>query len=163
MQISITHNLDVARQVIDQAPQQFGAAIDGAVARGAAELANDIKRRAPKFTSQMTNAVLPSRVAPMHHQVTVGKQYASHVENGSNPGGRPAVATIERWIRLKGITPRTPGLSRRSLAHLIRQSIAAKGIRPQPFAAPAVARFEGRLGELIGAALDRVATGLGAR
>jgi hypothetical protein len=163
MQISITHNLEAARQVIEQAPQKFGAAVDGAVARGAVELANRIKTRAPKFTSQMTNAVLPSRIAPLHHVVTVGKAYASYVENGSNPGGRPAVSTIERWIRLKGISPRTPGVSQRSLAHLIRQSIAAKGIRPQPFVAPAAARFEGRLTELIGAALDRVAADLGGR
>lgn len=163
MQISITHNLDVARQVIDKAPEQFGAAVDGAVARASVELANAIKQRAPKFTSQMTNAVVPSRVAPLHHVVTVGKKYASHVENGSNPGGRPAVSTIERWIRLKGITPRTPGLTQRSLAFLIRQSIAAKGIRPQPFVAPSVARFESRLTALIGAALDRVAADTGGR
>ena len=63
----------------------------------------------------------------------LAEKYYLNIENGRKAGGKmPPIAIIERWLKIKGITPRV-GQSLRSVAYMISRSISKKGIRPKPY------------------------------
>jgi hypothetical protein len=63
------------------------------------------------------------------------KKYGDYVDSGRDPGGKgppfDPVDPIREWIDVRGIRPQ--GISKDSLAFLIRRKIAIKGIDAAPF------------------------------
>lgn len=137
-----------ARAVFRTARPLMVRAIERQQWRGAEELAREMRRRAPKDTSLLTNSIAARRAGEMHYVVAPGVRYAPHVEEGAGPGGVPRVGAIVRWIQRKGIvSTRYP--NPRDLAGAIVGKIRARGTRPQPFAAPAFEHKASRLAALI--------------
>lgn len=138
--VTITHNVGDVAAAIERRGSAAVAAVDRALGRGAREVARDAQREAPKFRSQIATSAQTEHTAPLVHTVRFGARHAAYVERGTGAGGRPTLAEMLDWLRLKGITPRIPGMSQRSLAALIRKRIAQRGIKAQPFAQPALER-----------------------
>lgn len=146
----VKHNAPEVALALEQAPERARSEIHGALGRGAVELANEMKARAPKFRSTLTNAILAIERGPMEWAVSPrGVRYGVYVEEGTKEGGRPTLRETLDWLRLKRITPRTPGMSQRQLAALIRKRIAQRGIAAQPFAAPALEAKAERIHQLV--------------
>ena len=156
----VTHNAAEVAQALAQVPERATKEIGGALGRGAVELANEMKARAPKFRTTLTNSILAIERGPLEWVVSPrGVRYGAYVEEGTGEGGRPTLREMLQWIQLKRIEPRTPGMSQRSLAALIRMLIAKRGIRPQPFAAPALEAKGERIAQLVREAAQRALAG----
>lgn len=134
---------------------------DVGLARGAEEVARDMKARAPKALSTLTNAIIARRSAMLDYQVTAGVNYALAVEKGTGPGGSPPHGALLAWIKAKGIQS-TSGASASGLAYLIGRSIRRKGTKAQPFAAPALEAMTPRVIELMREGIERGARKVGA-
>lgn len=148
MEIKVVHNAGVIADAIARKPEQVLPAVDKALFRGAIEVADEAKRRAPKYRSLLTNSI-QIRAKPLEYTIVAAAKYAAAVEGGSKPGGRPSLREMLAWVTLKRIVPRTPGMTRRSLAALIRMRIAQQGIKAQPFFLPALEAKRSRLTELV--------------
>jgi hypothetical protein len=151
MGIQITHNTPAIAAAIAKSPETVLPEIDKALGRGAIELADAIKQGAPKgATSTLTNSV-QIRESYLQRTIVFGAKYANYVHEGTKGGGRPPLADMLAWIRLKRITPRDPSMSVSSLAHLLRWRIAQHGIKANPFAQRALDSKRSRLAELVDA------------
>jgi len=151
----LTTNLPKLTAAMQRAPQRMLTNVDNALGRGAIELSRAEREAAPKFRSELANSILYQRVGLLEHLVAArGKSYGPYVEDGTGPGGRPPLAEMEAWIRLKGIQPRTPGMSQRSLAALMRRSIARRGIKSNPFFSRTLEAMLPRFDELLQKAAD---------
>lgn len=160
--ITITSNAREIADAIRRGDREVLQRVDRALGRGAAELAREMRTRAPKDTTQLTNAVQTSRAGPLEHHVVAAKDYASYQEQGTGPGGRPTLDQTLAWLRRKSITPRTP-MSQRSLAFLIRRTIARRGVPKQPFAQPALEATRSRLDALVRASVTQGLRAMSAR
>lgn len=155
--LRIDHNIAGIADAIKSAPALFLRATSAELLNGSRRLATRMKRAAPKYRSELANAILPLSIAPLEHHVRVAKDYASHVELGTRGGGVAPISTLEQWIKAKGIQPRSPDTTPLQLAYLIQAGIAAHGSPAQPFAQPSIdaekplieARFRDRLTEVI--------------
>lgn len=147
--IIIQHDSRQVADAIRKRGERAVAAVDQAMGRGAHEIARDAVQTMPKFRSRTATATGVDHLAPLHWEVGFGTAYASYTERGTGAGGRPSLGEMLDWIRLKGITPRTPGTTPESLAFLIRRKIARKGVPAQPFAEPALRRNAPRLLDLM--------------
>jgi hypothetical protein len=152
--ITITHNAAEVAEALRRAPRAVLGELDRAMRTGAVAIARDARERAPKANSELVNAIAPERISLLEHHVRAAKNYASHQERGTGPGGRPSLTTMIQWIRRKGLSARA-GMSERSLAFLIRRSIARKGVPAKPFMKPALEAQRSRLDGLFRAAVAR--------
>lgn len=150
--IVFKHNSAAVAEAIAKRGTDAIAGIDRGMGRGAHELARDAQQTMPKFRSRTATATGVEHPGPLHWRVVFGTRWAVFTEGGSGPGGRPSLAELRDWIRLKNITPRTPGVSASSLAFLIQRSIARKGVPAQQFASKSLERARPRLAELVEAA-----------
>lgn len=156
----ITHNAPEVAAALAKVPERAQREIGGAIARGAVEVANEMKRRAPKFRSTLTNSIIAIEKGPMEWHVSPrGVRYGWYVEGGTTGGGQPTLREMIQWVRLKGIQPRIPGMGQSELAALIRRRIAQGGIKASPFAQPALEAKQSRLNELVRAAAQRALAG----
>lgn len=73
-----------------------------------------------------------------HSGSLIGVGYFHQQMHGRAPGKFPPIEQIEAWIRTKGITPRDPKTSIKSLAFLFARAIAKKGTRIFRGASPAL-------------------------
>lgn len=151
--VVIRHNLDrVLVDALKRAPQRVTRAVDRTLARGALEVANEAKQRAPQGRGNLARSIISRQVAPLRHEVDVGAQYGADVELGTRGGGLPPVESLTEWVRIKGITPRNPAIeSREELVRLLQFSIFQRGTKAQPFLRPAVKAKRSRLAELVAA------------
>ncbi|HET8555283.1 MAG TPA: hypothetical protein VFL78_10690 [Rhodanobacteraceae bacterium] len=146
----------VAR-AIARMPDEMLRALDKDLHRGAIQIADAEKDEAPKFRSELANSIGPERVGLAEYMVrTRGKTYGVYVDEGTDAGGRPPLREMLAWIKLKGIQPRTPGMSLKSLAALLRMRIAQHGIQPNPFAERALAQERPVLERMLVASAERV-------
>jgi len=153
---NLTHDADKIGRALVQAEDVAVTEIDKALGRGSIEVAREMTRQAPKYRSELANSVMAERVGLLLHMVRArGKTYGPYVNDGTGAGGVVPMAEMLNWVQRKGITPRTPGMSLRSLAALIRHSIAKKGIKPNPFAARTLQAMLPRLDALLEAAADK--------
>ena len=153
---NLTHDADKIGRALMQAEDVAVTEIDKALGRGAIEVAREMTRQAPKYRSELANSVMAERVGLLLHMVRArGKTYGPYVNDGTGAGGVVPMAEMLNWVQRKGITPRTPGMSLRSLAALIRHSIAKKGIKPNPFADRTLQAMLPRLDALLDAAADK--------
>lgn len=153
MDLRMSHNAQAIAAAILGRDRAVLQRVGSALWRGALETSNEAKQRAPKFRSEIVTSVGVSRPAPLEQHITFPKRHAYYQEKGTKPGGRPPLAEMVDWIRMKGITPRTPGMTRLQLAHLFRRTIAQRGIPAQPFAEPALDAKRDRINALIRAAV----------
>lgn len=153
MEIRITHNIAEVTARLQALPVEVTTAVDAAMGRGAAEMARDAQTLAPKNSSELTKRIGSRRVGVLAHDVFADAEHASYVEQGTQAGGRPSLDTTLEWMARAGVSPTTPGMSRRSLASLIRRNIARYGIEKQPFMAPALLGNASRLQMLLRTAI----------
>lgn len=153
--VVIQHNAGTIAESIAKAGAAAVAAVDQALGRGAYEVQRDAVQRMPKFRSRMATSSNVEHMGPLHWEIVFGSGHAVYMEGGTGPGGRPSLAETLDWIRLKGITPNTPGMKRESLAFLIRRKIAREGVDAQPFAEPALRDNRARLADLVFGAASR--------
>jgi hypothetical protein len=143
-QISIQHNLVGFEDALLRAPRLVLGEIDATMGKLAGIVTERLRDATPKFTSQLTNATSPVRRTLGEWLVrTVGKRYATYVDEGAGPGGYVPLRVLRRWIRLKGIRPRVPGMTQMGLALVLQRLIAARGIRAQNYVKPVVDRTRG--------------------
>ena len=100
MEIKILHNAEVVADAIARKPEQVLPAVDRALFRGAIEVADEVKRQAPKATSTLTNST-QVKAKPLEYTVLVAARYAGYVHEGTTEGGRPTLAAMVEWIRDK--------------------------------------------------------------
>lgn len=161
--IVIIHNSGKIAQAIERRGAAALRGIDQAIGRGAHELANMAKTAMPKFRSETAQRTGVAHGGPLEWRVRFATAHARHTEFGTGPGGRPSLAEMIDWIRLKNIQPRNPAMNREQLARVIRRSIAANGVRAQPFATPSLNRMRPRLSQLMRGAVRAALTAQGAR
>lgn len=151
----IQHNAGNVAEAIAKAGTQAIADADQALGRGAYEVQRDAVQRMPKFRSRMATSSSVEHMGVLLWEIVFGSGHAVYMEHGTGPGGRPSLAETLDWIRLKGITPDTPGMSHTSLAFLIRRKIGREGVEAQPFAEPAMRDNRARLADLVLGAATR--------
>lgn len=153
---NLTHDADKIGRALTQATDVAVTEIDKALGRGGIEVSKKMQAEAPTYRSELRNSIAYERVGLLLHMVRArGKAYGPYVNDGTGPGGVMPMAEALNWVKRKGITPRTPGMSQRSLAALIRHSIAAKGIKANPFADRTLQAMLPRLDALLEQAADK--------
>lgn len=119
-----------------RAPQRLAWHVDRALARAAAEIARQMRQDAPKAMSTLTQSIKDEHTGPLEYRVGPHVRYARFIEEGTTGGGRPPDEALRRWLRIKRIKPRTPGMSEDDLVYVIGRAIHARGTRAQPFVEP---------------------------
>ena len=155
MRIDLTDNSRAVIAAFMRAPQVMTREVDLGLKRGALEVGRAERQAAPKAFGTLAQSVIDRRVGSMQYEVKAGVNYSLAVERGSGPGGSPSQQTLEDWIRVKGITPRTPGITTRGLAFLIGRKIRQRGTPAQPFAEPTLRAMQPRVLQLVRQGLDR--------
>lgn len=156
LSFTISHDAGKLADAMARAPNEVIAEFDLALSRAAIELSATMRAEAPVYRKELANSIQPARVGLLQHIVSArGKAYGPYVNDGTGPGGRPELDEILKWMTAHSITPRTPGMTQRSLAYLIRYSIAAHGIKANPFADRSITALLPRLDELISQAADK--------
>lgn len=163
MDYRISHNAASIADAIARRDRTILQRVGSALHRGALETGREAQLLMPKFRSELATSTGVHRAGPLEQHITFNKRHAVYTEDGTKAGGRPPLAEMLDWIRLKNITPRDPTMSRMQLAHLIRRRIAERGVPAQPFAAPALDNKRERVNELVKRAIgDGMADGGGA-
>lgn len=153
MEIRIEIDAARLREGLRRAPQVLHRHVDGALSRGALEIARDARRRAPKAFSTLVNSIHSRQIGDLHYEVAPGVNYAAWVEGGRDPGKRPGTANgLREWVKLKTGLADKP-LDRATFA--ISRAIGKRGIKAQPYMGPALEAGESRLRALVNAAVER--------
>lgn len=139
---------------LERAPAVLSHHMDKAAHRGAFEGTDMERKGAPKFTSQLTNSIVPEKLGPAHYRFGPATDYAPAVEQGTGRGGFPPIRGLMRWLRTKGIQPDDPTMSDEDLAFVMARSIVRRGTPAQPFVAPVAKELPSRLMELLQHELD---------
>lgn len=150
--LQILHNSAEVGAALDRKATEALRVYDNAIGRGALELHREAVRLAPKADGTLIQQSGVEQRGVLERTVVFGARHANAVEEGTGPGGQPTLADTLGWIKRRGITPRTPGMTEESLAFLIRRKIVANGTPAQPFAGPALDVMRPRLVELMNAA-----------
>lgn len=88
IQIGIRNDLALA--AFERAPAVIERHIDGALARGAGEIAAEARRRAPKSLSQLVGSITSGKVDRLTYEARAGSLHAAYVEHGTGPAaGQP--------------------------------------------------------------------------
>lgn len=125
-----------AASALSRAPERVLWHVQRALARFTQEAARQMKRDAPKATSLLTNSIQARQTGPLEYSVGPTVRYARYVEDGALGGGWPPDEALRRWIRLKRIKPRTPGMNEDDLVYVIGRAIHRRGTPAQPFVEP---------------------------
>lgn len=154
--LNLVHDATKIGEALARAPMEVSDEIDKALGRGAIELSRVAKQNAPKYRSELANAIGYERIGLLLHMVRArGKTYGPYVEDGTAGGGVVPLPEMLNWVKKKGITPRTPGMTQHSLAWLIRRSIAQHGTRANPFFQRSLEQMVPRLDQLLNEAADK--------
>lgn len=132
-----------AREAFAAAPEVMTRHLDGAADAGAARVAAYARREAPKFHSHLTNSIRSEQLAPMRWQAVAGVDYARYVEQGvRGPMAHPPGIEhgLLEWVKAKFAPADDKALSR--MAFAMAFAMQKRGIRAQPFMAPAAQRSE---------------------
>lgn len=174
MKVSIRLDAVKVQAAFSAAPDVIRGHVDGALLRGAGEIASEAKRRAPKLFSTLTNSIIVGPAGELAYEVRAGVAYAAYVERGSGPAAgnkkyypnpdnllqylmtTPKARRIARWSRsAKGRADQENEIKRRAQA--FAWWIYQHGTRPQPFMGPAV---EEKRSAVEGYVRDAVAAGV---
>lgn len=149
LEFVISSNAPQIADALAKVPELTLQNLDGALARGAIEVADEARRRAPKYRSELTNSIIPERKALVEHIVRANAGYARYVEEGTGKGGWAPRGEMLAWVKAKGIQPHDPRMSLETLASLIRMRIAQHGIKKNPFFFASLEAKRPRLDELV--------------
>lgn len=168
--ISVRIDADQALAAFRAAPEVLARHVDGALARAAAGIAGEAKRRAPKSLSVLTNSIIFGPVGPLAYEVRPGVAYGAYVELGTGPAaGNPQYyPNVDNLIAYLTASPKARGFGRwKKGAERDTQAeqIAAKaqafawwiwqhGTRPQPYMAPAAEAKRDETVAIVRAAVD---------
>ena len=131
---------------VRRAPKLLESNMRKAISRIVQTIARSARRDAPKAASTLTHSIQARMISALQGEVKPTVNYAAAVEQGSGPqgpnpalpAGKPPVADILEWVRVKKIVPHDPSMDEFTLADIIAKSIQKKGTRPQPYLGPAV-------------------------
>lgn len=154
MKISTTFD-DRASEALARADGVLRRHLDEALSRGAQEVADAARRRAPKNVTTLTHSIKASADGDLAYVVRSGAAYAPYVERGV-PGPLPRwpnMYALQDWVRQKLGVSDDQASDR--LAFLIGRSIKAKGIKAQPFMRPARDEKENRVRAMVKGAIAR--------
>jgi hypothetical protein len=141
MRLELRYDDSVPREMLQRAPDFFRRRLALALERGAQEIAREAKGRAPKAFSTLTNSIRAIRENDLHWHVAPGVNYGTWVEGGRMPMRKTGTRNgLLEWIKLK-VAPGASGKELDRLGFVIARAIGRRGIKPQPFMAPA---FEAR-------------------
>lgn len=153
VRISYRVNDAKARAAFAQAPALMHRIVGEGVWRGALEVTREARRLAPKAFSTLTNGINATQVSELHWQVKPSSNYADAVEQGRKPGKQPGTANgLMEWVRQK---TRLQGRDLERATFAIARAIGRRGIKAQPFMAPAAQAKESRVIELIRQSVER--------
>lgn len=111
--------------------------------RAALEVSREMRRLAPKAFSNLVNSIHVARQAPLHFRVAPGVAHGLWAETGRQPGKVPGTSNgLMEWVRFRTGLTGAP-LDRATFA--IARAIGRRGIKPQPYVAPAAERMAGRV------------------
>jgi len=154
MRISIRARDDKAQAALRALPDDLKRDVTLALDSGARTMARESKIRSPKAFTGLANSIQSRKLGPMRFEVIAGKNYALGVHEGQKPGHRPAIEAIQKWIKVKGITPHNPLYNIRDLAWFIASSIERKGTKAQPFMREAAEAKKGEIENVIAAGIE---------
>lgn len=164
MKITISGDVSGAVKSLEDYPGLLRMNVIAALDRGAAEVAREARRLAPKAFTTLTNSIRAQTTGEFERTVAPGVNYAAYVEQGSGPAiGKPRYMPnpvhLQAWVKLRAgirITGKKGSAQRRSQFDEIRDRawalaryIQAHGTKPQPFMAPAAANKESRVKQLL--------------
>lgn len=153
--VSVRIDSRQAQAAAAQAPEVLRRHLDGAVQRGAGEIAAEQKRLAPKSLSNLVNAINVEKSGDLAYMVRQGVSYAAHVVLGTGPAaGRPKYyPNPDNLLQYLMTTPKARGFSRFKRSErgrleqemvLVRRAqafawwIYQHGTRPQDYVTPSV-------------------------
>lgn len=129
------------------APSVLIRHLEGKMARGAEEVAREMRREAPKAFSALVNSIRVERVAELHYWAGPNVNYDRLVEDGRPAGKMPGTANgLMEWVRLRTKLTGKP-LDRAAFA--IARAIGRRGIKPQPYVAPTAEKMSSRVQTLM--------------
>lgn len=118
-------------------PQRLAWHLEAKLHRFAQEIARDMKAKAPKAFSTLSNSVKVDADGPLAYKIGPHVAYAWAVEYGRKPGGKmPPIQSLIDWIKVKHIQPFNPQMDERDLAFLMGRMMQKRGIKAQPFVTP---------------------------
>lgn len=122
------------RDALSRAPEHVARELDRATGGVALDIADAIRARAPKASSQLTNSTRPERDGVLAWKVRSNTQYAWYVEHGRPPGRYPDFVALSDWVRTKLHV--YDFRARRDVTWAVARKIRRDGIAPQPFFRP---------------------------
>jgi hypothetical protein len=140
--------------------------VAASLSRLAQEAARDMRRRAPKFQTVLTNSIAVEHVTSLHYRLTVGAAHGAAVEHGRKPGKGlprffdPAAAGVVAWLESKafaGVAKPRKGSKRFAARELelrdrymgLSRSVKRKGIKAQPFFGPVADELQRTMPQLL--------------
>ena len=155
-----------ARAAYRRAPEVMRRHASQGLGRGAEEVAREARSLAPKLFSTLVNSIGVERLDDLHYVVSPKVGYARAVEEGTGPAaGRPRYYpnpdSLQQYIqaspRMRGYAWARTGSRRRGEQHLevwfrsraMAWAIYQRGTKAQPYMAPARAKKESRVVELM--------------
>lgn len=99
-----TSNIHEVTARMERAGEGLEGALVAELARLAGIAASQMRARAPKWQSQLTNSIKPTQVSPEEWHIGPAVDYALPVEEGRKPGkglprwGDPAAGNIVAWL-----------------------------------------------------------------
>jgi hypothetical protein len=157
---------------LERAPQVIERNVDAALARGAQEVAREMKlaltTNRSMARSTLANSIRAARVAALHYFVAPGVNYSRMVEEGTGPAAgqksyMPNPVHLRDYVKQRSrvtftAKPRTPGRRAqmdevRDRAWALAQHIKKHGTKPHPFVKPTRDKMEPRIHRLVAQAV----------
>lgn len=148
-----TSNIHEVTARMERAGDGLEQALLAELAKLAGHAANQMKARAPKWRSTLTNSIHPTQVSPEEWHVGPSVDYGLAVEEGSKPGKGlprfedPDAGDIKAWLESKAFKGRRR--ARRGAMGALHENLELRdryqglawhvrhfGVKAQPFAAP---------------------------
>lgn len=134
-------------EAMRRAPGRITERVEQALMRGAQEVSRTARSKAPKAFSTLTQSILWQQISDLHYRVSTGTNYARAVEEGRKPGKMPGTSRgLMEWVKQK---TSLQGTALERATFLIARGIARKGIKAQPYMAPAATENRSRVVDLV--------------
>lgn len=98
------HNARAIAVALHAHGEDVQQSVAASLSRLAQEAARDMRRRAPKFQTELTNSIKTTFVDQTHYRIDVGVDYGAAVDKGRKPGKGlprffdPAAAGVVAWL-----------------------------------------------------------------
>lgn len=165
MSMQLTVEYKRLKAALERFPKLAATYIPEAIERSVVEMTRTAKELAPKAETLLTNSIQHAMgMRGFEGRVFSGVRHGRPVEKGTGiygpegvaSGRMPPVQSILDWLKVKKITPNTPGMSEEDLAFLIARSIAVTGTAPQPYMQPAFDLHKDKTAQRIDDAIERM-------